>query len=243
MTLALENVTLGYDRHPAVHHVSALFADGSLTALVGPNGAGKSTLLKGIVGELRPTTGRIVRPKARRAVAYLPQSAELDRSFPISVRELVALGLWAEVGPFGAVGRQRRERVEAAIAAVGLAGFEDRPIGALSGGQMQRVLFARVLLQDAEVILLDEPFAAVDRRTVDDLLLLVARWHREGRTVIAVLHDLEEVRRHFPDALLLARELVAHGPTATVLTDQHLSRARAVTERFDEAADICRRAA
>jgi zinc/manganese transport system ATP-binding protein len=240
--LVLDDVTLGYDRHPAVHHVSAVFGTGSLTALVGPNGAGKSTLLKGIVGELRPTTGRIDGP-GRRAIAYLPQAAEIDRSFPISVGELVSLGLWGEVGAFRPVGRPGREAVAAAIATVGLAGFEARPIGALSGGQMQRVLFARVILQDASVILLDEPFAAVDRRTVDDLLAVVAGWHREGRTVIAVLHDLDEVRRRFPETMILAREVIAHGPTAAVLTDANLARARAVSEAVDETADVCRRAA
>lgn len=241
--LALDDVTLRYDRHPAVHHVSATFPTGSLTAIVGPNGAGKSTLLKGIIGELAPATGAIRTEVRREDIAYLPQLATIDRSFPLSVREVVAMGLWRSIGAFGRVGRRERAKVDEAIHAVGLAGFEGRAIGALSGGQMQRSLFARLMLQDARLILIDEPFAAIDRRTVDDLIAIVRRWHGEARTVIAVLHDLELVRQHFPQTLLMARELVAHGPTETVLTAENLFRARAVGEAVDERAPVCRRAA
>ena len=122
---------------------------------------------------------------------------------------------------------------------MGLTGFERRPIGALSGGQMQRVLFARLLLQEADVILLDEPFTAIDAKTAADLMALVQRWHGEGRTVVAVLHDLDAVRAQFPDTLMIAREMVAHGPTAQVLTPANLLRARAMCEAFDEAAAVC----
>lgn len=241
--LRLENVTLGYDEHPAVHHLTATFEAGSLTAIVGPNGAGKSTLLKGIVGELRLRTGRIEGAGRGAAMAYLPQLADIDRSFPVSGEAVVAMGLWREIGAFGSVRPAHRERIRAAIRTVGMEGFERRPIGALSGGQMQRVLFARLLLQDARLILLDEPFTAIDRRTVDDLLGVILSWHREGRTVLAVLHDLDEVRRHFPRTLLMARELIAHGPTHEALTAENLFRARTTSEAFDDAAAICRRAA
>src|SRR6185369_13550285 len=116
-------------------------------------------------------------------------------------------------GSFGGLGQNRRDEVERAIAAVGLTGFEDRAIATLSGGQMQRALFARLLLQDARVLVLDEPFNAVDSKTIADLVVLVQRWHGEHRTVIAALHDLELVRDHFPQTLLLAREPVAWGVT------------------------------
>ncbi len=243
MTLVLEDVTLGYDRHPAVHHVSATVEAGSLTAIVGPNGAGKSTLLKAIAGEMRPMTGRIVNPAGRSGTAYMPQITEIDRTFPISVREVVALGLWRRIGPFGGLRKADRAAVADAIASVGLTGLEARPIATLSGGQMQRVLFARLALQDAALILLDEPFTGVDRRTIDDLIDVIDGWHKDGRTVLAVLHDLEEVRRRFPEAILLARDLIAHGPSEAVLTSAHLTRARAVGEALDETAPICRRAA
>jgi zinc/manganese transport system ATP-binding protein len=241
--LRFENLTLGYDRRPAVHHLAAEIAPGALTAVVGPNGAGKSTLLKAVAGALRPLEGRILHPAGRPRIAFLPQLAEIDRGFPVSVAEIVAMGLWGRIGAFGAVRRADRARLADAVAAVGLSGFEDRPIGSLSGGQMQRTLFARLLVQDADLLLLDEPFAAIDARTAADLMALVGRWHGEGRTVIAVLHDLDAVRRHFPDALLLARELIAHGPTAQALTPENLLRARRLCEAPDPHAPVCRRSA
>jgi zinc/manganese transport system ATP-binding protein len=229
--IRLEDLTLGYDGHPAVHHLSGTFAAGSLTAIVGPNGSGKSTLLKGIVGTLAPIGGRISRSGE---IAYLPQSAEIDRSFPATVNELIGLGLWKRCGVFGALDAADREQIAAALHAVGLDGFARRPIDTLSGGQMQRALFARVLLQDAPVVLLDEPFAAIDETTVHDLLHLVGHWHEEGRTVIAVLHDLDLVRRHFPETLLLAREPIAWAKTPVALEPENLRRARGMPEAWDE---------
>jgi zinc/manganese transport system ATP-binding protein len=241
MALAIRDLTLGYDRHPAVHHLDLDLAPGSLTAIVGPNGAGKSTLLKGLIGEVSPLEGRIDRRPAR--IAYLPQLSEVDRSFPLSVHSFVAMGLWHRTGAFGGLGKADLARVAEALAAVGLTGFDRRPISALSGGQMQRVMFARLLLQDADLILLDEPFTAIDSRTAGELIQIVKRWHGEGRTVIAVLHDIETVRQHFPDTLLLAREKVAHGPTGSVLTAANLFRARQMCEAFDDRAPVCERGA
>ena len=242
--IRFEGVTLGYGRHPAVHHLAGTIEAGSLLAVVGPNGAGKSTLLKGIVGALKPFEGAIrLTGGPRTRVAYLPQAAEIDRSFPLPVYDLVAMGLWARTGLFGGIARADRQRVEAAIAAVGLTGFERRPIGTLSGGQTQRALFARLLLQDASVILLDEPFTAIDAKTTGDLLDLVGRWHREERTVVAVLHDLETVKRVFPETLLIAREPVAWGATAAVLSPANLLKARRMIEAFDPHAHVCERGA
>ena len=238
--IRLDNLTLGYDRHPAVHHLSGEIPAGALVAVVGPNGAGKSTLLKGLAGELRPIGGRIVLAELPPGgLAYMPQRGELDHSFPISVFEVVAMGLWHEIGAFGGLSRSQRERRAHALAAVGMSGFESRPIGSLSGGQLQRARFARLMLQDAPLILLDEPFAAIDSRTVDDLVALILGWHAEGRTILTVVHDLEQVRRHFPTALLLSREPVAFGPTAQVLTPELLARARRLSEAFDEDAPEC----
>ena len=208
--------------------------------MVGPNGAGKSTLLKGLIGALRPLSGSIaIGGSGRRHIAYLPQQAELDLSYPITVIDTVCLGLWAEVGLFRTIGRARLARAEAALATVGLEGLEERTVGTLSGGQLQRVLFARMLLQDAPLILLDEPFTAIDPGTTADLLQLILRWHGEGRTIVAVLHDLDVVREHFPDALLLAREPIAWGRTPQVLTAANLDRARQLCQSWDEAAAVC----
>jgi zinc/manganese transport system ATP-binding protein len=232
------DLTLGYDRHPAVHHLSGTVDEGALLAVVGPNGAGKSTLFKGIIGALPPLAGKIeFNGFAAHDIAYLPQIAEIDRTFPIPVYDMVATGLWKRAGAFGGLGQ--RNTVEQAIATVGLTGFEQRPIGTLSGGQMQRMLFARVLLQDARVIVLDEPFNAIDVKTVGDLLGLVRRWHDENRTVMAALHDIQLVEQHFPQTLLLAREPVAWGDTAQVLSAENLRKAREMCEAFDETAAAC----
>jgi zinc/manganese transport system ATP-binding protein len=242
MTAALRfnNLTLGYDRHPAVHHLDGAVDTGALMAVVGPNGAGKSTLFKGIVGMIKPLAGRIERDGlSARDIAYLPQAAEIDRSFPINVFDMVSMGLWHHTGLFGGIDKKARHRVEDAIAAVGMTGFEDRAIGTLSGGQMQRMLFARLLLQDARVIVLDEPFNAVDAKTSADLFDLVRRWHGEKRTVLTALHDIDFVRANFPETLLLAREPVAWGNTTTVLTPENLLTARRMCEAFDEHAAEC----
>ena len=236
--LAFEDVTLGYDRHPAVHHLSGEVPAGALLAVVGPNGAGKSTLLKGIVGDLKPISGRIRRVEGRKA-AYLPQQSELDRSFPISVFDLVAMGDWGNTGSLGALLGAGRKRVATALKEVGLEGFDRRQAGTLSRGQLQRALFARLLVQDAPLILLDEPFTALDQRTEKDLLSLVGRWHGEGRTVLAVMHDLETVRGSFPQTLLLARDPVAWGETDRVMTPENLLRARSISEAWDESAPRC----
>ena len=234
------DVTLGYDRHPAVHHLSGEVAPGALLAVIGPNGAGKSTLFRGLVGILKPLAGSIeLGGLDVRDIAYLPQSADIDRSFPISVFDFVGTGLWRVTGFFGGIGKGAREKIAHALAAVGLTGFENRNIGTLSGGQMQRLLFARVLLQDARLIVLDEPFNAIDAKTSADLMALVERWHAEGRTVLAALHDMELVRAHFPETLMLAREPVAWGSPSEVLTAETLKEARRMCEAFDEGAAAC----
>jgi zinc/manganese transport system ATP-binding protein len=242
MTAALQfrNLTLGYDRHPAVHHLNGVVESGALVAVVGPNGAGKSTLFKGIVGVIKPLSGQIEREGLQpRDIAYLPQAAEIDRSFPISVYDMVAMGLWHHNGLFGGIGRGDRARIEQAIASVGLNGFEGRTIGTLSGGQMQRMLFARLLLQDARVIVLDEPFNAIDAKTMADLLDVVRRWHNEKRTVLAALHDVQMVKANFPQTLLLARRAVAWGETGEVLTAENLLAARRMCEAFHDDAAEC----
>ena len=238
--ITLRDVTLGYDRHPAVHHLSGEVVSGALLAVVGPNGAGKSTLFRGLAGILKPLSGTIdLDGLDNRDIAYLPQTVDIDRSFPISVFDFVGTGLWRTTGFFGGMGKRERERITQALAAVGLNGFENRNIGTLSGGQMQRMLFARVLLQDAQLIVLDEPFNAIDAKTSADLVALVRHWHGERRTVLAALHDLDMVRKHFPETLLLARGPVAWGPTAEALTPENLLVAMRMCEAFDDRAAAC----
>ena len=240
--VSCKNLTLGYDRHPAVHHLSFDFEYGSLTAIAGPNGGGKSTLLKGITGSLQPLEGSLQFPNAQSVkVAYLPQQSNVDPSFPVTVIDFISMGLWNDIGSFFAISSSMRDRIYESISSLGLIGYEDRPIGTLSGGEMQRVLFARLLLQDAELVLLDEPFNSIDRQTTDFLLRLILEWNREGRTIIITLHDLEDIRSNFPETLILGREKIAHGRTEEVLTEDNLSRAHELCKAFNEHADICSR--
>ncbi|SMD17692.1 zinc ABC transporter ATP-binding protein AztA [Rhizobium sp. RU36D] len=235
--LEFDNFTLGYQGHAAVHHLSGRVERGSLTAVVGANGSGKSTLLKGIAGILKPISGHCTAHFRR--LAYLPQQSELDRSFPARVIDLVSLGFWQRRGLLGWVTPQDRAGLSACLKAVGLAGFETRPLDSLSGGQMQRALFARTMLQDADLILLDEPFNAVDDRTISDLITLIKAWVAEGRTVLCVLHDHALVHQYFPQTMLLARKLVSWGKTVDVMTPDNLIRARGFQEAWDENAGWC----
>ncbi|MBZ9883112.1 metal ABC transporter ATP-binding protein [Mesorhizobium sp. CA10] len=236
--LTFRDLTLGYNSHPAIHHLNGIVRKGSLTAVVGANGSGKSTLMKGIVGVLKPMEGAVVRMPGVRT-AYLPQQSELDRSFPARVVDLVSLGLWPKRGMLGRYTREDRDSISKALMAVGLGGFEKRPIDTLSGGQLQRTLFARVLLQDADLILLDEPFNAVDSKTVGDLIQLIKRWHGEERTIMVVIHDLDLVRQNFPETLLLARQPVAWGDTKETLRPENLLKARRFHEAWEENAPWC----
>ena len=236
--IVLRNVTLGYERHPAVHHLNLDIEAGSLVAVVGPNGAGKSTLMKALAGTLPLQTGTL-QGLSKANTAWLSQLSSLDTSFPIDVQSMVMMGLWRQQSAWGWHSAHDKQRCLNALASVGLAGFERRSLNSLSGGQLQRARFARLVLQDAPVVLLDEPFAAVDQRTTDDLLQLLHLWQKQGKTVIAVLHDLAQVHAHFPLTLLLAREPVAWGATAEVLTVAHWQRAQAMREPFDESATVC----
>ncbi len=240
-TVSLRNVTVAHAGRPAVHHLSGEFAPGSLTALVGPNGAGKSTLLRAIAGLHAPIEGQIVTAPGQ--VALLPQQAGMDRAFPIACLDVVLFGLWNQAGAFAPVRHAQRHRADDALAAVGLSGFGRRPVGSLSAGQFQRLLFARLLVQDAPVLLLDEPFNALDERTAADMLALLRRWHGQGRTIIAVLHDMDLVRREFPHTLLLARDCLGWGETAEVLTAANRMRARRMAEAWSEREEACHRAA
>jgi zinc/manganese transport system ATP-binding protein len=236
--LTFHDLTLGYASHAAVHHLGGIVAKGALTAVVGANGSGKSTLMKGIAGVLKPMAGQIERVPGTR-IAYLPQQSELDRSFPARVVDLVSLGLWPRRGLLGRHTRHDRDAVSQALTAVGLTGFEKRPLDTLSGGQLQRALFARVLVQDADLILLDEPFNAIDSKTVSDLVALIKRWHGEDRTVLVVVHDLDLVRLNFPETLLLARQKVAWGETSATLQPANLLRARRFHEAWEDNAPWC----
>ena len=230
----IDSLSLGYDRHPAIVGLTGVFASASLTAVVGPNGSGKSTLLKALAGHCRPLAGRIdlggLKPSE---IAYLPQVHGLDLKFPLTLEDLVGFGFIGQRGLFGGFAKADRQTLYGLMAQVGLEGLERRPIGSVSGGQLQRALFARVMAQDAKLVLLDEPFNGVDARAAEDLAQLMARWPEQGRTVIAVLHDLDVVRRLCPQSLVMARQAVAWGPTDEAIAPAQLVQARKLAENWN----------
>jgi zinc/manganese transport system ATP-binding protein len=225
--ILLDRVALRRGGREVVRDLTGTFAPGSLTAMAGPNGAGKSTLLHALCGALPVASGCLDRGGLDpRAIALLPQEGRLDRAFPISCLDVVALGWTARLGLFRRIGRDQYAMAGRALASVGLDGLGDRPIGALSAGQFQRVLFARTIVRDAPVILLDEPFSAIDASTEADLMAIVRAWHRQGRTIVAVLHDLDLIRAEFPNTLLLGSGAPTWGATGDVLTARAVSQAR-----------------
>ena len=231
MSIYIKNLTVSYDGRPVVDHLTATIDKGELLAIVGPNGEGKSTLLNALAGVITEFEGEI-NGIDRQNIAYMPQQSKLEKSFPINVFDFVSSGLWQELGYSRSLNKEAYEKCKNAIEAVGLKGFEDRIIGTLSGGQLQRCLFARVILQDQQIILLDEPFSAIDNKTLIDLTKLIKGWHASNHTVVLVTHDLNYVREYFPKSLLLACSPIDFGDTEIVLTEQNLQIAKEFSESF-----------
>ncbi len=239
MSIIVENLTVSYHRRPAVHHVDITFEEHSMWAVFGPNGAGKSTFLKSLMGLQPLDTGSIrLDGLTRQNIAYLPQQSDIDRSQPMTVFDLAAMGLWYEIGFFKGINSTQKQRVHEALERVGMQRFAGRQIAYLSNGQFQRVLFARMLVQNAKFLLLDEPFNAVDARTTYELLDILQKCHCNGHAIIAVLHDYEQVRAYFPNTMLLAREKIAAGATETILTEAYLTQANAKMQK-QESPDWC----
>ncbi len=237
LALRLEHVALYRGGREVLRDLSGEFAPGSLTAVTGPNGTGKSTLLLALAGLLPLSGGQIAGGAGSgQDIALLPQEGKLDRGFPVTCRDVVALGASARLGLFRRIGPMQYREADAALDAVGLPGMGLRPIGALSVGQFQRVLFARTMLRDAPVILLDEPFSAVDQETEADLMAILDAWHRAGRTIVAVLHDIDLIRAAFPETLLLGGGPPVWGATEAVLTSRNAPRAMSSDATLMEAA-------
>ena len=223
----LNNVTVRYNGRAAISGVTGTFGEGSLTAIAGPNGAGKSTLLKTIAGILQPSDGSItISGKLPASIAYLPQAATLQRDFPMTVEQMVATGFLARAGNTKRITQEMKQAIEKALHNVGLAGLEKTPIERLSVGQFQRALFARIIIQDASLVLLDEPFTAVDDTTCHALMHIISEWNKNGKTVICVSHDFHHIRHHFPHCMLLAHCCVAWGDSQATLQVDHLEQAR-----------------
>lgn len=216
--LTFDNFSAGYNQHPVIQNIKGVINQGALISIMGPNGGGKSTLLKAIAGLLPLLSGSIVtsgpgKPK----LAYLPQASSLDKTFPISVLETASMGLWHETGPFFAITESLRQKTMEALRIVKMDTFHDKRIGDLSGGQLQRVLFARTYLEDADLILLDEPFSCVDQQTTQDLMDHILQWHKAGKTILIVNHNFELTKAYFPETLFLMKTILYWGKTEDTL--------------------------
>ncbi len=238
--ISFEDVTVSYQRHPALHHISCGIARNEMTAIIGPNGGGKSTFLRAIAGLVETDHGALTLQNIdRKDIAFLPQQNMIERNFPISAIEVVMQGAWRKLGYLKFFTPSTRKKALEALKKVGLAGFEDRPLSTLSSGQLRRVMFARVIMQDAKLILLDEPFANIDEKITESLLRLIKQWQKEKRTVVVVLHEISLTKDNFANCILVARDLIAAGKTEKVLTKENLSRAYKMSEAWDETAEIC----
>lgn len=228
MPLVMRGVTVSYGEKPAVFSVDASFQPHALTAIIGPNGAGKSTLLKAALGVIPRLSGEVTvfgKPidAARDRIAYVPQRASVDWDFPTTVIDVVLMGLYRQVGLLGRLTGTLRTRARACLARVGMEDFADRQIGQLSGGQQQRVFLARALAQDADLYLLDEPFAGVDAATERAIIDVLKSLKEDGKAVICVHHDLATVADYFDNVFLINVRKIAEGPVATTFTGETLN--------------------
>ncbi len=223
----VQDLTVAYREQPALWDVDLTVPSGVLLAIVGPNGAGKTTLLKAILGLLRPVAGQVLvfgQPvvQQRRRISYVPQRGSVDWDFPTSVLDVVMMGTYGELGWIRRPGRRERERALAALEQVGMRELSDRQISQLSGGQQQRVFLARALVQDADIYLMDEPFQGVDALTERAIVTLLQQLRAQGKTVIAVHHDLQTVPEYFDWVMLLNVRRIACGPVAQVFNEHNL---------------------
>lgn len=225
--LRLDNIALGYQGKPLFEHLTMPLIKGTSLAVLGANGAGKSSFAKMLLGLKQPSMGKITwQEKKPNSIGYLAQMNEFDRRFPIRVKDLAAMGSWLSQGIMGANTPKERLRIEQALEIAGIADIAERPLHQLSGGQLQRALFARVIMQDAPLIILDEPFSAVDQNTEAHLRAIIRSWQEEGRAVVLIVHDLSTVLDQCDFVLLLGNHKARYGRVkeiikAEYLVDQH----------------------
>lgn len=224
--ITLKNLSVRYGSVVALKSISGTFEPSTLTAIVGPNGGGKSTLIKAIQGLIKPYEGSVTHNCQKQCeAAYLPQKNKLDDTFPLTVREIVGMGLWVHRGSFQSYSQSDHDLIDESLMRVGLDRAQHKRIDELSGGQFQRMLFARIYVQNASLIILDEPFTAIDSRTCEHLLDIIKEWHKFGKTILVVLHNLDLVEKYFPQTLLIGRTCVAWGPTKKVMTSTNVNKA------------------
>ena len=227
--IRIENLSVSYKETLALKDISLVLQGPTITGIIGPNGAGKSTLLKGMLGII-PHEGHAFiedkeMKKSLKKVAYVEQKIHIDYNFPIKVKECVSLGLYPSIPLFHTLKANHWKKVDEALEIVGLSDYADRQISQLSGGQFQRVLIARCLVQDADYILLDEPFVGIDSVSEEIIMNTLRDLKKAGKTVLIVHHDLGKVAHYFDQVLLLNKELIAFGPTKETFTQANLKQA------------------
>jgi manganese/zinc/iron transport system ATP- binding protein len=226
--LEIHDMTVAYHRKPVLWDIDLTVPEGKLVGIVGPNGAGKTTLIKAVLGLLPLASGKVEiygKPydQQRRLIGYVPQRESVDWDFPVTVRDVVLMGTYGQLGWVRRPGRAEREIADRCLEQVGMKDFSARQIRQLSGGQQQRVFLARALAQQARVYFMDEPFAGVDAATEAAIIQLLQNLRSEKKTVFVVHHDLQTVRSYFDYVILLNLRLVACGPTETTFTPENLN--------------------
>lgn len=228
--LEVKNLTVGYTATPVFENLSVDFEPAKITGIIGPNGAGKSTMIKAILELIRKQGGTVAldgQPvsKERQKIAYVEQRADLDLTFPISVFELVLTGTYGKLGLFKSPAQAEKDLAMDALKQVKLEEFKNRQIGGLSGGQLQRVFVARAIVQQAEVVILDEPFVGIDMTSEAEIMNILKKWRDEGKTIIVVHHDLNKVANYFDNLVIMNHGVVASGPVEDVYTQQNIQKA------------------
>jgi ABC-type Mn2+/Zn2+ transport system ATPase subunit len=225
--ITVQHLTVSYQGQKALLDISLQLAAGKITGIIGPNGAGKSTFLKGLLGLIKADSRTVLLGEApidtqKKRIAYVEQRSALDLSFPINVLEVVLLGTYPKLGVFHRPKKQEKEKALSALKTVQLEAFAKRQIGELSGGQLQRVFIARVLAQEADIIVLDEPFVGIDMTSEKVIMDILKQLKNAGKTIVIVHHDLHKVAHYFDDVVILKKELIAFGPVATTFTNKNI---------------------
>ena len=225
--ICIEELSVAYNYKPVLWDIHLDIPKSSFMAVIGPNGAGKTTLLKSIVGILKPISGTIrifgeKYKKVKKKCAYVPQKNDVDWSFPVTVFDVVLMGTYGELGLIRRPKKEHKQRVLEALEKVGMSEFKNRQISELSGGQQQRVFIARALVQNAEILLLDEPLQGIDKKTEEAIMELLKKLNKEGKTIIATHHDLQTVKEYFQDVMLINFKLIASGKVSEVFTPENI---------------------
>jgi manganese/zinc/iron transport system ATP- binding protein len=225
--IEVHDLTVSYDQSPVLWNVDLSLPSGKLIGILGPNGAGKSTLIKAIMGLVKPTSGYVkifdkTLQDVRSRISYVPQRESVDWNFPASVLDVVMMGTYGKLGLFKRPGKKEKEIALGCLDQVGMMSFVNRQISELSGGQQQRVFIARALAQEADLYLMDEPFAGVDMATETAIFQLLKDMTAKGKTIIVVHHDIHSAMNYFDWIIMLNLHLVGSGPTELVMTEELL---------------------